>query len=352
MNSFNSQDLINRAFLRLRQKGFNLGVGELLVAEEAVKGGFGENPQELAETLKILWCHSPSEQSQFDPIWESVQASSKTAKSDQGDVDKFKSGDDYQQEQEIEKQAPSSSPQNIEPENKPESELASLPIQAPPTPMENEDNSALQAYYPITHRSMAYSWRYLRRLVADGPVDVIDWEETIKQVTQQGFYLAPVYRRREKNHAHLLLLLDQNGSMTPCHGFNRDLVETASNQSSLQPEKINVFYFHNVPAESVYKDFYLTEPTAFKDILTTCDKETSVLIVSDAGAARGYRTLERIRATTRFLLKLKRYTSLIAWLNPIPKERWIGSSAEIIANLVPMFQMDKYGLSNAIDIIR
>ncbi|NEP02583.1 MAG: VWA containing CoxE family protein [Symploca sp. SIO2E9] len=352
MNSFNPQELITRAFIRLRQKGFNLGVGELLIAEEAVEGGFGENPQELAETLKILWCHSPSEQSQFDPIWESLLVTPKMTKSDRGDSAKSKSGDDYQQESEIENPSPLSSTPNIEPENKPESELASLPIQAPPTAMENEDNSALQAYYPITHRSMAYSWRYLRRLVADGPVDILDWEETIKQVTKQGFYLAPVYRRRKKNHAHLLLLLDQNGSMTPCHGFNRDLVETACNQSSLQPEKINVFYFHNVPAENVYKDLYLTEPTPFQEILTTCDNETSVLIVSDAGAARGYRTLERIRATTRFLLKLKRYTSLIAWLNPIPKERWIGSSAEIIANLVPMFQMDKYGLSNAIDIIR
>jgi hypothetical protein len=36
----------------------------------------------------------------------------------------------------------------------------------------------------------------------------------------------------------------------------------------------------------------------------------------------------------------------------MPQERWIGSSAEIIANLVPMSEMDKTGLSNAIDIVR
>jgi hypothetical protein len=149
-----------------------------------------------------------------------------------------------------------------------------------------------------------------------------------------------------------LLLVDQNGSMTPFHRFSRDLVETARDESTLQPEQVNVFYFHNVPAASVYKDLYLTEPIALEKVLASCDNETSVLIVSDAGAARGYRKLDRIRATTSFLFKLRRHTTLIAWLNPMPEERWIGSSAEIIANLVPMYEMDNDGLSNAIDIVR
>jgi hypothetical protein len=231
-------------------------------------------------------------------------------------------------------------------------ELAALPIQAPLKLTQNEDTSALQAYYPISRRSMVYGWRYLRRLVADGVEDVLDEEATIEQVTQQGFYLAPVYRRRERNHAHLLLLLDQNGSMTPFHRFSRDLVETVSDESDLQRSNIQVFYFHNVPATSVYKDLYLTEPIELKTVLSSLDYDTSVLIVSDAGAARGYRKLERIRATTSFLFQLKRHTNQIAWLNPMPKERWIGSSAEIIENLVAMYQMDKDGLDNAIAILR
>lgn len=36
----------------------------------------------------------------------------------------------------------------------------------------------------------------------------------------------------------------------------------------------------------------------------------------------------------------------------MPEERWIGSSAEIIANLVSMYEMDNDGLSEAIDIVR
>lgn len=351
MSSFNSQDLITRAFIRLRQSGFQLGVGELLAAKQAIAGGFGETDEELAQTLKILWCYSRSQQSQFDPIWKEVLVSS-TSKQSEKTPQKEPKAESHQERVEEPQELSSPSPQETVTEIKPEPELSSLPIRAPFTPAETEDTSALQAYYPISRRSMIYNWRYLRRLVADGPLDVLDVDATIEQATRLGFYLAPVYRRQERNNAHLLLLLDQNGSMNPFHRFSRDLVETATRESSLQSEKVNVFYFHNVPATSVYKDLYLTEPIALETVLASCDNQTSILIVSDAGAARGYRELKRIRATTSFLFQLKRYTSLIAWLNPMPEERWIGSSAEIIANLVPMYEMDNNGLSNAVDIVR
>jgi uncharacterized protein with von Willebrand factor type A (vWA) domain len=52
------------------------------------------------------------------------------------------------------------------------------------------------------------------------------------------------------------------------------------------------------------------------------------------------------------LLKLRQVTNLMAWLNPMPAERWDGTSADILANIVPMFEMDEDGLSNAIDIVR
>jgi uncharacterized protein len=353
MSSFNPEDLITSTFISLRRSGFKLGVGELLAALQAVSGGFGETQEELAETLKILWCQSRSQQNQFDPIWKSLQTTPVPKALEKNPEKPPNSKTNQQEIHEKEENFPPA-PQKAVIELKPElqPELSILPIQAPFSPVENEDTSVLQTYYPISRRSLVYNWRYLRRPVADGPKNVIDVNATIEEVTSQGFYLAPVYRRQERNNAHLLLLLDQNGSMTPFHRFERDLIETAMYESSLEPEKVNVFYFHNVPAASVYQDIYLTEPIALETVLGNCDNETSILIVSDAGAARGYRELKRIRATTNFLLKLKRYTSLIAWLNPMPEERWIGSSSEIIANLVSMYEMDNNGLSNAIDIIR
>jgi len=56
--------------------------------------------------------------------------------------------------------------------------------------------------------------------------------------------------------------------------------------------------------------------------------------------------------TPEALFHFKQHTSLIAWLNPMPQERWSGTSAQIISPLTPMFQMDFDGFNNAIDVVR
>ena len=345
------ESMVLRAFLRLRSSGFQLGVSEYMAALKAVEGRFAETAEALEETLKLLWCHSLAEQSHFEPIWNSIQAQVNAQKRHKPPFPNPKKPPPPPDPPQMLREPDRPPPENL-PEKRPEPELASLPVQAPYILTGDEERSTPQAYYPISRRSMVYNWRYLRRPVADGPLDVLDIAATIRQVTRQGFYLSPVYVRQERNKARLLLLLDQNGSMTPFHHFTRDLVETAQQESSLKPENVGAFYFQNVPIVSVYKDPYLTEPTPLSAVLSHCNNETSVLIVSDAGAARGYRTPDRVRGTARFLYQLKRHTSLIAWLNPMSAQRWVGSSAEIIANSVPMFQMDNDGLSNAIDVMR
>lgn len=352
MSAFDPQELVLRAFLRLRSR-FKLGVAEYMAALNAIEGGFGADLADLEDTLKLLWCHSLVEETQFAPIWESVQAQVNANKRRKPPFPGLRQtqtpASEPSEDRAVEPTRSSVEPQ---PEKTSAPALGTLPIQAPDQRSGREDPLTLQAYYPISRRLMAYSWRYLRRPVADGPLDVLDIHATIAQVSRQGFYLAPVYTRRERNDARLLLLLDQNGSMTPFHHFTRDLAETALQESTLLRENVGVFYFQNVPAGSIYQDAYLTEPLALAEVLNTCDSGTSVLIVSDAGAARGFRAKERVRGTARFLYQLKRSTSLVAWLNPMPKHRWVGSSAEIIANSLEMFQMDNEGLGNAIDVLR
>jgi uncharacterized protein with von Willebrand factor type A (vWA) domain len=197
---------------------------------------------------------------------------------------------------------------------------------------------------------MVYTWRYLRRPVKDGPRDVLNIDVTVEQTARQGFFLNPAYERRESNHAHLVMMVDQGGSMIPFHRFTRHLVETACEESTIR--QVDVMYFHNVPPPSVFRDPYLTEPLVLEQALEDCTPDSSVLLVSDAGAARGYRSMTRIRATTEFLVRLKQRTNLIAWLNPMPQARWRSTSAQFIRRLVPMFQMDRDGFSNAIDVLR
>jgi len=176
--------------------------------------------------------------------------------------------------------------------------------------------------------------------------------ESQEQTARQGFFLYPVYDRRQRNYAHLVLLIDQGGSMVPFHRFTRDLVETARDEQESQIWQVELAYFQNVPPPHVFRDPHLTEPLPLEHVLAGFTADTSVLLVSDAGAARGYRRNERIRATAEFLVRLKRWTTLIAWLNPMPQSRWASTSAQFIARLVPMFQMDRDGFSNAINALR
>jgi len=354
MSQFDATDWIIQLFLRLKSKGYSLGVDEYRVALEAVEAGYAEDEAMFLELVQILWCHSRSQQIQLDPIWQELKREAQKQKPPLKDPEGIQEppSPTPKADDEVKPQLPEPEPLIKAREPLPKQEVSSLPVQAPFTPVEREGILPLQSYFPLSRRSMVYGWRFLQRPVADGCRNVLDIPATIQRVTERGYYLSPVYRRQLRNRARLLLLIDQNGSMMPFHRFARDLVETAMEESSLQKDNVRVFYFHNVPASHVYQDLYLTSPISLQEVLGACDRDTSVLIVSDAGAARGYRRQERIQETTRFLLQLQKRTHLIAWLNPMSRSRWVGSSAEILSYLVPMFQVDRFEFGEAIDVVR
>jgi hypothetical protein len=354
VNGIDGQRLVLETFLRLRKSGFNLGIDEYfaglaLVSDQVLP--FAHDLDALKRSLKSIWCTSPSEQKQFDPDWDKALAIVQTA----GPVTvETKESLPLPPQPPVEppKKFDQPPPEPITETTPPALDAAAQPVRAPFTPAEIDRPLELQSYWPVSRRFMSYSWRYLRRTVEAGPAELLDVEATVQQTAQRGFYLEPVLRQRDHNQAQLVLLIDQNGSMMPLHQFTREVADTALYASGLPAGQVAVYYFQNVPADYVYHDVFLTQPVELKAVLAVCDSNTSVLVVSDAGAARGYRRLGRIRATVRFLTQLRRTTQLCAWLNPIPVERWPGNSAEMIANLVPMFQMDNDGLSNAIDVVR
>ncbi len=331
-------------FNDLRQQGLNIGLAELLVAQQAIDGGFGQSEEQLAQTLRLLWCKSPHEEIIFQEVW----ATSETALDLAKETPTSEPQRESPQSREV---APPPMIEATEPVEANSGELAPLPVRAPREyAFPRERGAPFEAYWPISRRFMGYAWNFLRRPVYDGPADVLDVAATVEQVARQGFFLSPVYRHRERNAAHLVMLIDQDGSMTPLHYFTRDLVETARHESTLQT--VECYYFHNVPADTLYHDPHRTQAVSLQSILADCTHETSLLIISDGGAARGQRRLERIRATARFLAHLKRKTILLAWLNPMPRVRWANTTAQSIATMVSMFQMDPDGFSKAIEVLR
>lgn len=215
----------------------------------------------------------------------------------------------------------------------------------------DSDSNLTGEYFPLTARQMKQIWRYLRRPVRQGKATQLDVEATVNQIGHQGLLLELMLVPPRVNRAELLLLIDQDGSMVPFHALSRRLAETALQGGRLG--RTGIYYFHNCPIEYLYRDRYHQEAELASDILThRCSERTAVLIFSDGGAARGGYSDERYKLTQEFLTQLQQRVRHIAWLNPMPRRRWFGTTATEIAHLVPMFEISRPGLQDAISVLR
>ena len=206
-------------------------------------------------------------------------------------------------------------------------------------------------YLPVTQRQMKQLWRHLRRMIREGVPTELDVEATIKQIGHQGTFLEPVIVPRRVNRTELLLIIDQDGSMVPFHSLSQRLVETALRGGRLG--RSNIYYFHNCPVEYLYQDPNHQQAELIENVLVQLRQErTVVLIFSDAGAAHGGFNPERVDITGAFVKQLKQSVRYIAWLNPMPRSRWLGTTAGEIAHLIPMYEVNRRGMQDAIDVLR
>ncbi|MEM9542416.1 MAG: hypothetical protein AAGA60_23350 [Cyanobacteria bacterium P01_E01_bin.42] len=206
------------------------------------------------------------------------------------------------------------------------------------------------AAYPLTQRQMKQSWRYLRCPVREGRKIELDVTATAEKIGRDGFLLEPVLIPRRTNRVELLLLVDREGSMVAFHSLCNRLVETALHAGRLG--KLETYYFHNCPVKYLYRNPYHQDFEAIASVFKNCSQWTVALIVSDGGAARGGYNQNRVKLTTAFVLELKPEVRYMAWLNPMPRDRWLGTTAEEIAKIVPMFECDRQGFQSAIDALR
>jgi hypothetical protein len=228
-----------------------------------------------------------------------------------------------------------------------ETVVSTLPVRAP---ARSSARAELSIRWPLTTRAMTYGWQSLRRLRPNGPLTEIDFDATIGRIALDGRFTAPVYRRALRHHARLLLLIDRRGSMTPFHSLTNDLLTTARQAPEI--EWVRARYFHDVMTETLYTDTLLNDPLTLDEALAGCEPETSLLVISDAGAARGSLDSDRILATAEMIAALRQRSALLAWLNPMPRSRWLRNSAQVIQHLAPMFPLDQNGLTDAIKAVR
>lgn len=175
-------------------------------------------------------------------------------------------------------------------------------------------------------------------------------EATVRRIGREGLLLQPVLIPPRTNRTDLVLLIDQEGSMVPFHDLSRQLLETAQRSGLLK--SANVFYFHDYPDEYLYHHPAMLDAKAISEVFEEIGERAVVLIVSDAGAARGNFDQERVDSTKEWIEQLQKSVRYFAWLNPMPNECWLQTTAGEIARFVPMFEMSPQGMNAAIGVLR
>ena len=361
---------------------FPLGIDQFLLLTRALRHGFGlENDDALRRLCIMLWVESQEEIEAFNALFDRfitpfpqekepepppVETTSPIKPKDETPGEPEPKTEPHPELPKVE--PPTDEPAPVEPAPAGEAgPQVSLPLLAGEMEIAYDARLLLTEYLPVTERQMKQSWRFLRRMVREGPPVEIDVPATINKLVRDGFLLAPVLQPRRINKAALLLLLDQNGSMVPFKAFATRLAHTAEETGHLA--KLAVYHFHNCPPVQPTEtpplpgDFYrehlvfekpqCVKPIPMSQALTEFERTLpGVVIFSDAGAARGGWSRERIESTATFIFQLRALgIENIAWINPMPASRWQPSSAAEIAKFVPMLSLDATQMNEAANVL-
>jgi len=340
-------------FTSLRQRhGLPLGVDEYLVVVRSLQAGLGVGSRlELEQLCCLVWATSEAEcqliRRLFEQMWARLQTNlgEGSDRASQASVSPSPPPQPDQPNQELEE-----SPSKTLDMDEPVQVVQAVRRYKPDKEFKRPRYMLLTEYFPVTKRQMKQSWRYLRRPIREGIPVELDIKATVETMGRQGILLTPVLIPRRINRTDLVLMIDQEGSMVPFHRLSRQLVETAQRGGRLRQTR--VFYFHDYVDEYLYRHPALVNAQLMDEVLAEVGERAVVLIVSDAGAARGNFDAERVKQTQDWMERLKQSVRYTAWLNPMPNESWLYTTAAEIARFVPMFEMSRQGMNAAISVLR
>ena len=206
-------------------------------------------------------------------------------------------------------------------------------------------------YWPIPSRRLQQMWRYLRNERKKIVGEEINISATVEKIAAEKHIDQPIYERAYSPEAQdVQLLFDFGGSMTPY----AELSEYLKNSLiyALKPKKLESFYFRNQPNKNLFMDKGLFESLTINDWLRSLHRFSLIVIVSDAGAARDEMKRERVDKTRKFLKNVKVQTDRILWLNPLPRNDGMETSAFFISLFVEMLAVENDDLHKLSSILK
>jgi uncharacterized protein with von Willebrand factor type A (vWA) domain len=203
----------------------------------------------------------------------------------------------------------------------------------------------------VSLRALIVAWRRFRVAQRCGPPVELDIEATITEQCRRGTLVEPTLLPARRNQARLAVLVDASPSMVSWRPMNQLIVDSLD---ASQLGHAAIYFFDNTPEEDLHETDALNRPVPLAKALQD-HPHCALLVVSDAGAARGRNDRgARLRETFRFIKKVRGEWTPIAWLNPMRRPRWSGTTAERIARLpgLGMFELNDDGLIHAVDYLR
>ncbi|MBR8827661.1 MAG: hypothetical protein DSM107014_07085 [Gomphosphaeria aponina SAG 52.96 = DSM 107014] len=326
-------------FNQLRKENIPVGISEYLLAIKTIQARIElKDLERVQRFLCLVWVKSSEEQIIFNEKFEDLVKPELEKRLQEANEPSSTDHKDSQNQTKKDKKPSITSRSS--------SDLSS---EQEPIKLRFRQRYNLIPRLPITRREMTEIWRNLRVVKREGVPEDLDVAGTINQICKVGFFLRPVLQPRRQNQVKLVLLIDHQGSMTPFDLLIEALQESIEKSGLLN--KTSIYYFHNCPRSYLFTQPNLSKPYPLEEILSQEAHNNNVIIISDAGAARRTYNRERLSQTKRFIAQLRRYTYRYGWLNPVPQFQWKITTAEDIAQFIPMYPLNREGLNDLVKIL-
>lgn len=204
-------------------------------------------------------------------------------------------------------------------------------------------------------RDMKVALRALRNLVREGAWEV-DLDGTIDQTARNAGDIEIVEHRERRNQAHVVLLMDAGGSMTPHYEVVSRFFSAAEQVGCFK--SFTHYSFHNCVYNWLYTDYENYERVPTRSVLENLTPKHRLIFVGDASMApyelfspfgwpheghmAGLEWLQRFRARCRASV----------WFNPDPERYWNHPTVRAIGDTFPMFPLTLDGLRDGVKKLR
>jgi uncharacterized protein len=351
--------LLWKLFLRLRRAGMKLSIDQYEQARQSLYQGYGlAGWEDLKEICRLLWVkpHINYDSSIFEREFDLHRLSVFTPQSQQKDE--------------------SVSLQPQESISKPKLEvkqLGTLP-QIPPRVFQNQmqvqesmqttidqgeevgaaaakggSGLPLKLIVPLNSEQVQQGWRSMSQPTPDLRRMEVDFRKTERRIARDGTFWEEAQKPLLQKGMKYLVLVDDSNAMVPYSPVIEPLIDAIT--SKHVPAQI--WRFNSYPADFLYHWQHPLQGRPISLVLSHYqDRNAVIIVVSDGGAAsRSYQD-QRVQGMKKFIDRLPRLNVL--WLNPVPAERWEGTSAEVFAEGMAdrMIEMEPRSWSQLVKEVR